>query len=337
MVEAIRRHQYVERQSGNVRDEHLFWDSAIRFLYSSVREQAPALFAALTSRRMSSALRFLNYDLFVGRRLVGAQRFLETCGINADECLAAPASLDTLTRIFERKIRYWDFRPMPEHESVVVSPADARMVCGSLSSASLLRIKGKFFDLAELFGGRNDHTGRFADGDWAVFRLTPDKYHYNHVPVAGVVADFFEVSGANHSCNPNAVVEVVTPFSKNRRSVTLIDTDVPHGSGVGLVAMIEVAALMIGGIVQCYSDDRYENPRPVERGLFLRRGAPKSRYRPGGSTDVLLFESKRIRFRDDLVRNQQRTDVVSRFSTGFGYPLVETEVCARSAIAESVL
>jgi len=129
----------------------------------------------------------------------------------------------------------------------------------------------------------------------------------------------------------------VTPFSKNRRSVTLIDTDVPHGSGVGLVAMIEVAALMIGGIVQCYSDDRYENPRPVERGLFLRRGAPKSRYRPGGSTDVLLFESKRIRFRDDLVRNQQRTDVVSRFSTGFGYPLVETEVCARSAIAESVL
>jgi phosphatidylserine decarboxylase len=336
MLEAVRRHQYVERQSGEVRDEHLFWDGAIRFLYSSVREQAPALFTALTSRRMSSVLRFLNYDLFVGRRFVGAQRFLETCGINADECLDAPASLDTLTRVFERKIRYWDLRPMPEAESVVVSPADARMVCGSLSGESLLRIKGKFFDLEELLGGPSDRARRFADADWAVFRLTPEKYHYSHVPVAGVVTDFYEVSGANHSCNPNAVVEVVTPFSKNRRVVTLIDTDVPRGSGVGLVAMIEVAALMIGGIVQCYSDERYENPCPLKRGLFLRRGAPKSRYRPGGSTDVLLFETGRVRFRDDLVRNQQRADVASRFSVGFGHPLVETDVRVRSAIAERV-
>ncbi len=334
MVEAVCRHQYVERQSGDVRDEQLFWDGAIRFLYSSVRERAPALFAALTSQRMSSVLRFLNYDLFVCRRFTGARRFIEASGIDLGECLDEPESLDTLTRIFERRIRYWDCRPMLERESVVVSPADARMVCGSLSSESMLNIKGKFFDLEELLGNRADYARRFTEGDWAVFRLTPDKYHYNHAPVAGVVMDFFEVSGANHSCNPNAVVEVVTPFSKNRRAVTLIDTDVPHGSGVGLVAMIEVAALMIGGIVQCYCDSRYENPRIVERGLFVRRGAPKSRYRPGGSTDVLLFEAGRIRFREDLLRNQQRTDVASRFSTGFGHPLAETDVRVRSAIAE---
>ena len=50
---------------------------------------------------------------------------------------------------------------------------------------------------------------------------------------------------------------MVTPYSKNRRHVTLIDTDVPGGSQVGMVAMVEVTALMIGDIVQCYSDEKY--------------------------------------------------------------------------------
>src|SRR5690606_29907697 len=119
----------------------------------------------------------------------------------------------------------------------------------------------------------------FSGGDFAVFRLTPDKYHYNHAPVAGRVVDAYAVDGRYHSCNPGAVVQLVTPYSKNKRFVTVIDTDVEGGTGVGLVAMVEIVALMIGEIVQCYSDERYDAPRPVEPGLFLRRGAPKSLYR----------------------------------------------------------
>jgi phosphatidylserine decarboxylase len=69
-------------------------------------------------------------------------------------------------------------------------------------------------------------------------------------------------------------------------------------------------------------------------GMFLRRGSPKSRYRPGGSTDVLLFERGRVRMSPDLVRAQQRADVASRFSRAFRAPLAETEVRVRSTIAE---
>jgi len=131
-------------------------------------------------------------------------------------------------------------------------------------------------------------------------------------------------------------MEVVTPYSKNRRHVTLIDTDVPGGSQVGMVAMVEMAALMIGDIVQCCSDEKYTSPKAMKPGLFLRRGAPKSRYRPGGSTDVLLFERGRIRMSPDIVRTQQRVDVASRFSLAFRAPLAETEVRVRSTIAERV-
>ncbi len=326
-------HQYVDRVSGSVRDERLYWDSAIRFLYSPVREKAPRLFAAMTSPRMSSFLGFLNYDSFVGRCFSGGRRFMLSCSMDWTECLDDPDSLRTLAQVFERKIRYWERRPMSRDERAVVAPADSRMVCGSFEDGTPLFIKGKFFDLEELLGS-GPWWRRFADGDWTVFRLTLDKYHYNHTPVAGVVKDFFVLDGACHACNPAAVVEVVTPYSKNRRHVTLIDTDVPGGSQVGMVAMVEVAALMIGDIVQCYSDEKYVSPRAMAPGLFLHRGAPKSRYRPGGSTDVLLFERGRVRMSSDLVRTQQRIDVVSRFSRAFCAPLAETEVRVRSTIAE---
>jgi phosphatidylserine decarboxylase len=333
MLERERGHQYVDRESGSVRDERLYWDGAIRFLYSPVREKAPRLFATLTSPRMSSFLGFLNYDSFVGRAVGGGRRFLSACGVDFSECLDEPERLRTLAQIFERKIRYWECRPMSGDERAVLAPADARVVWGSSRGGAPLFVKGKFFDLEELLGGHRLWQ-RFAGGDWAIFRLTPDKYHWNHAPVAGLVRDFFALDGACHACNPAAVVEVVTPYSKNRRHVTIIDTDVEGGSRVGLVAMVEVAALMIGDIVQCYSDTRYDSPRLVVPGLFVRRGSPKSRYRPGGSTDVLLFEPERIRMSPDLVCAQQRPDVASRFSSAFQAPLVETEVRVRSTVAE---
>ena len=70
--------------------------------------------------------------------------------------------------------------------------------------------------------------------------------------------------------------------------------------------MIEVVALMVGQIEQRYSEHRYENPRPVEKGMFLRAGAPKALFRPGSSTVVLLFQRGRVRFARDLVENQRR-------------------------------
>ena len=147
--------------------------------------------------------------------------------------------------------------------------------------------------------------------------------------------DIYEIPGSYHSCNPGAVVEVVSPYSKNKRIVTVFDTDVPGGTGVGLVAMVEVVAMMIGEVVQCYSAERYENPLQVRPGMFLAKGAPKSLYRPGSSTDVLIFQKGRISFAEDLVRNMYATNIQSRFSLGFGRPLVETDVKVRSMIGRT--
>lgn len=129
---------------------------------------------------------------------------------------------------------------------------------------------------------------------------------------------------------------MVSPYSKNKRVITIIDTDVPDGTKAGLVAMIEIVALMIGKVVQCYSEEKYDFPKPVGMGMFLWKGLPKSLYRPGSSTTVLVFQRGRIRFAGDLLQNMFHHDAESRFSRGFGMPLVETEVAVRSFVAHAV-
>jgi phosphatidylserine decarboxylase len=327
-------HQYIDRHSGRLCVERLYGDTMVRWLYSEVRENAPALYRLMLSPRISGLLGFINYDMPLGGLISGNRRFLRQNGVNLDECVEPPEALNTMRKVFERRIRYWDCRPLPPERDAVVSPADARVLVGSFDETSALFLKGKFFDFEELLGvGKTVWLESFACGDFAIFRLTPDKYHYNHTPVAGVIRDFYEVRGRTHACNPSAIVAEVTPYSKNTRTVTVIDTDVVGGSHAGLVAMIEVTALMIGDVLQCYSRERYDSPRPITAGMFVERGCPKSLYRPGSSTDVLLFQRGRVTFDKDLIDNLRRHDAQSRFSQGFGRPLVETEVTVRSRIA----
>ena len=326
-------HQYIQRETARVQTEPLFSDRLVNALYSDPRERGSHLFRALTSARMSSLLGFLTYDSLLGSKLSGIGNFSQRLGIRLSECVDSPEDLNTPRKIFERKIRYWDCRPMDEDPAVVVSPADAKMLVGSFSNTSRIFLKEKFFSFQDLLGkGKTRWLEAFSDGDFAIFRLTPDKYHYNHLPVSGEVADIYDIPGTYYPCNPGAVMALPTPYSKNRRVVTVIDTNVPGGSGIGWVAMIEVVALMIGDIVQCYSEQGYDDPKSVAPGMFVKKGRPKSLYRPGSSTDVLVFEKGRVEFSVDIVMNMFRPGVRTRFSEGFGRPLVETEVALRSEI-----
>lgn len=322
-------HQYIERDSGRVVTEQLIGDRLVRMLYHEVREKNSSLFKMLTSSRSSQILAMANFD----RPVLSKRSFLANCGIDLGECLDPPEKLDTPRRIFERKIRYAECRPMPAEANAIVSPADARVLVGSFKETSLIFLKEKFFSYTEMFGaGCSQWLSAFKGGDFAVFRLTPDKYHYNHTPVAGKVVDFYAIDGDYHSCNPSAVVSVATPYSKNKRVVTVIDTDVPGGTSVGMVAMIEVVALMIGDIVQAYSETGYDQPRQIEKGMFLQKGVPKSLYRPGSSTDILIFQEGRMDFADDIQSNMRLEGVTSRFTHGFKKPLVETDIRVRSLL-----
>lgn len=327
-------HQYIDRETSEVVTEKLIADRAVNRIYSSIRERSTFLFDLLTSSRTSELLGFLNYDNPLAARQSNLNRIIASLNIDLEECIINGGPLNTPRKLFERKIRYWETRPMPEAIEIAVAPADSRVLVGSFERGSLVLLKEKFFHYEELVGPeKTDWIAAFQDGDFAVFRLTPDKYHYNHVPVTGEVVDFYEIDGQYHSCNPSAVISLVTPYSKNKRTVTVIDTDVTGGSGIGLVMMVEVVALMIGDIRQRYSIEKYDDPVDVQVGLYLQRGCPKSLFRPGSSVNVIIFQKNRVDFCPDIVRNQLRCDVNSRYSSNFRQPLVETDVRVRSAIA----
>ena len=59
--------------------------------------------------------------------------------------------------------------------------ADAKMLVGSFAENSQLFLKAKFFYYEELLGrDRHEWLQTFKEGSFAIFRLTPEKYHYNH-------------------------------------------------------------------------------------------------------------------------------------------------------------
>jgi hypothetical protein len=55
-------HHYIDRETSEVKTENLYYDRLINGLYSSVKEQNPVIFKALTSSRATAVLGFLNYD-----------------------------------------------------------------------------------------------------------------------------------------------------------------------------------------------------------------------------------------------------------------------------------
>lgn len=330
-------HQYIERLSGEVKTEQLVADRNVAWLYSKVRESFPYLFRLATQRHGTQLLAYLNYDAPVIARSGSFRTLIAKLGIDESECVTPLGRWPKLRDVFERQIRFWELRPLPAAPLTLVSPADSRVVLGNFPEHRDLPIKEKFFSLNELIGqNKVGWQSCFDGGDWAIFRLTPEKYHYNHVPVSGKVVDYYEIDGDFHSCNPTAVVRMVTTYSKNRRCATIIDTDVEGGSQVGYVAMIEIVALMIGDIVQCYSDQGYGPASPLEIGQFVLRGAVKSLFRPGSSTIVLLLQRQRVMFDYDLVKNTRRSDVQSRYSHFFGGHLVETEVAVRSSLGKAL-
>ena len=327
-------HQYVERNSGRLVNERIFGDSLIGNVFNPLIEDSSAIYRAVTSKRVNKFLAWAAFDSVLGSKITGAGKFLKDAGINERECLDPVYMLDTRRKIFERKIRYWDVRPIPEDKSQVLCPADSKMLAGSFKQGPGVFLKEKLFSFEELIG-RRYWLKPFNSGDFAVFRLTPDKYHYTHCPVSGVIKDFYEIDGRMNSCNPGAVMKISKAYSKNKRVVTIIDTDVPDGTGVGLVAMVEIVALMVGNIRQAYSIDQYYYPKDLVKGMKIERGQPKAIFMPGSSTVVLLFEEGRIKFHDDIIKNMQR-EASSRFSLSFGKPVVETEVAVRSGIADRV-
>jgi phosphatidylserine decarboxylase len=269
----------IDRETGEPFEEAVLGEKWIRWAYQDSRSG----FLERILFRSSFVSKLLGkwYDSAFSRGKIDA--VIEELSIDVDEFAQPRESYRSFNEFFTRMLKP-NARPFSADPSLLVSPADGRaLVFPTLDDDTFAPVKGRPFSIRKMLPG---HADRFINGALAVIRLCPADYHRYHFPCAGNITEYRSIAGALHSVNPIALGSGLDVFGDNKRSYTLIDTEV-----AGTVCFMEIGAFGVGGIVNTRCSGQVE--KMDEKGYF----------KFGGSSIVLIFEPNRIRFCEDLVAN----------------------------------
>lgn len=193
---------------------------------------------------------------------------------NIDMSLYEETDYASFNDFFTRKIKL-DVRPLAESPDSLASPCDGKMSVYNIERDSTFKIKNSRYSVADLIGDELKAED-FEGGTCVVFRLCVDDYHrYGYVD-DGEIISRRHMKGKLHTVRPIALAQYPV-FVQNTRECTMIETKT-----FGMIAQIEVGALMIG---------RIENYK--KRGE-VSKGEEKGKFLYGGSTIVLLFKKRAV-------------------------------------------
>lgn len=203
---------------------------------------------------------------------------------------------------FTRALRE-GIRPLPEDESLIISPADGAISQqGDIVSGRIFQAKGFDFSVEELLGGQSALANEFSDGCFSTIYLSPRDYHRVHMPCKGTLREMIYVPGKLFSVNTVTSEHIPRLFARNERLVCIFDTS------LGPVAMVLVGAMIVASIETVWAGE----VTPVRRRLqhtdysleakspvTLERGDEMGRFKLG-STVVMLFGKDSIRWNEHL-------------------------------------
>lgn len=180
-------------------------------------------------------------------------------------------------------------RKVEQDTNLLASPADGRVFAyDNINVNKILQVKGMEYSLSELLGDRA-LAQRFQGGSYYIIRLCPADYHRFHFCDSGIPKETKKIKGYYYSVNPMALRKVAQLYCKNKREITLFDTD-----NFGTMAYVEVGAAAVGTIVQTFN--------PTE---WVKRGDEKGYFKFGGSTVILFFEQGKVKVDDDILKNTE--------------------------------
>lgn len=292
--------QYYNRDSGEIEQEEIYGEGFLRFVYGNPLGKL-SLWAAVKRAWFS---RWYGWRM---RRPASAEKvrpFVETYGLDPEEFVTPMRKFEHFDAFFVRKLREGK-RPLDEDPARLTFPADGRhLAVADLDQCDGLWAKGQWFDLRRLLGSE-ELAARYAGGAALVSRLCPVDYHRYHFPCDARASGPHMLNGHLYSVNPLALRQNVAYLWQNKRVLTELSTD-----SVGTVAMLEIGATCVGGIVQTYV------PGDV------LKGDEKGYFHFGGSMTMLLFERGKVRFDDDLVaQGDAGIEVYAKMGEGFASPV----------------
>jgi len=276
---------FLDRVSRKVEKEKVYGHFFLKMLYG------PGFF----SRVFSSFLLPLVAHLSFLSRLYGAYQksrlskhkvrpFIQNYGVDPKEFLEPVEAFSSFNDFFIRRLKP-ESRPIVSDDRVAILPADARyLVFPSMAEVDGLWVKGKHFSLEALLGSRS-LAEKYARGSLVMARLCPTDYHRFHFPCDCVAGDARLINGPLFSVNPIALKKRIEILSENKRMITELKT-----KQFGSILYIEVGATYVGSILQTYTPGRE-----------YKKGEEKGYFSFGGSCLLLLFESGKIVFDQDLI------------------------------------
>lgn len=276
-----------DRQTGQLIDERMsvYIRLGMRLLYKGMRTGIQSKTAKKILANMSRK-QGRRFDNPLSKREIPG--FIKFHNLDMSQVLEPTENFNTFNEFFYRKLKPGS-RPcdFPEDESVVVSPADCRMMAfPTINTATNIWIKGTEFSISKLLGDAEEAKS-FEGGALAIFRLAPQDYHRYHSPVSGVIRKIHNIEGQYYTVNPMAIRTTLDVYGDNKRDVVYMDTEV-----FGKVAIVCIGAMMVGSIILT-----------AGVGDHLARTDELGYFAFGGSTLVVLFEKDKIRFDEDLIEN----------------------------------
>lgn len=173
-------------------------------------------------------------------------------------------------------------RPFCSDPAALCAPCDGLLSLWPIREETVIPVKQSAFSAVSLLKS-TEMARRFEGGTAFVFRLCVNHYHRYAYAESGLKARDRLVRGFFHTVRPVAL-ESVPVFTENTRNISLTRTP-----GKGLVAQIEVGAMLVGKI---------QNDKP-EKG-WVKRGDEKGRFLYGGSTVILLVQKDRVRPAEEI-------------------------------------
>ena len=253
--------------------------AALSFLYNTAPGRL--LLKPLTCRGLSGiAGAFMDSPL--SRPLIGP--FVRKHDIRLEDYLGAPYRC--FNDFFCRRVRP-ELRPIAKDPRALIAPCDGLLTAFPIAENTVLPVKQSAYTIPDLLGG-DSAAARFRDGWCLVFRLCVNHYHRYCYPDGGAKGENVFIPGVLHTVRPVALSGNPV-FVQNCREYTLMDTD--H---FGLVAQIEVGAMLVGRIAN------HDGPGRIER------GQEKGRFLYGGSTVILLLGKGRAVIDDAILDRSRR-------------------------------
>ena len=270
--------QYYERESGQLKTEKVAGEKWLVWLYYNPIGEATLW--ALAKRKLVSSIYGNRMDRTSSAKKI--QPFIADFDI--DMSVAQKQEFSNFNDFFTRKLKA-DARPVDTTSTVVVSPADGKVLAYTDISNSWFIVKGYRFDVSSFLD--NPYLAqKYYDGALLIIRLAPFDYHRFHFPVSGNSSPIKKIDGDYYSVNPYALRKMAEIFCLNKREYTILSNPL-----FGDFVMAEVGATMVGSIVQTF------------KGSSVNKGEEKGYFKFGGSTVVLLFEKSKIHIDEDLLIN----------------------------------